>query len=237
MQFTPEELKSFPLWALEDADSAIEEWLGEWVGVMHSVQRGVIEEDEPEPIPAKTPTVRKPENVPVVVRWIHFDIVELETLVRKVRSNCDLVTSTAFGALLSNGDLVVQAVRVANHTGDPFSTITITIEKAPAILFYEGLGLVTTDVPDVCVEAMSSYLTEYPKDKQNIVMPTLEDLLGTTAYGFALDDDMTPGQQVAAFIQFVQSGNNWKIKKDYLKIVNGTVYTTALSPITGAWAL
>ena len=238
MHLTPEELKSFPLWALDEGDGvAIEEWLGEWADVIRAVQRDNLEVEDLEPEVATEPVVRKLENVPVVVKWIHFDNIELGILLSKVRSNCDLVTMSAIGALLSNGDLVVQAVRVANHTGDPFSTITITIEKAPAMLFYEGLGLVTTDVAGIYKQSMEGYLSIYPRDKQNIIMPALEDLIGTTAMGFALDADMTPGQQLSMFIQHVQTGKNWKIKKDHLTIENGTVYTTPLSPISGAWSL
>lgn len=234
MHFTPEELKSFPLWALEENDTfAITQWLGDWVDVIKAVQIAPAEE-----VPITEPEVyiRKPTNVPSVAKWLKFDTNELDAILKTNHSSCDLITTSAYGALLSNGDLVIRDVRVANHTGNPFSTHSLRVEKAPTVLLTRGLGTVVVQdqVPSVVVDNMASYLEYYRYDKQNIVMPTLEDLVWTRASGYPYSATLTDEQQLTSALTYICSGTDWTLNLNHFTLVDGTLYTTPECPISGA---
>lgn len=234
MHFTPEELKSFPLWALEENDTfAITQWLGDWVDVIKAVQTAPAEE-----VPITEPDVyiRKPTNVPLVVKWLEFGMSELDAILKRNHTNCELIATEAHGALLSNGDLVIQDVRVANHTGNPYSTHTLRVEKAPTVLFTRGLGAVVDQdqVPSVVVNNMSRHLEFYQYDKQNIIMPSLEDLVWTRASGYPYDATLTDEQQLESVLAFICAGTEWTINHNHVTFENGTLYTTPDCPISGA---
>lgn len=234
MQFTPEELKSFPLWALDEKDTfAIEQWLGDWVGVIEAVQRPV--DDEPtvkaEPESPRVPTVK-----PSVVRWLAFTTSELDTLLHMQVSGCDLITQGSVGALLSNGDVIVPGVRVANHTGNPFSTHTLVVPKGPTTLLTKGLGLVIgrDNVSADVVSSVEAFLSVHPFTKIQVTMPALEDIIGLSMQGFQFDDTLSNVQQLSAVIDHLQSTRGWTIKRAFLTVLDDTLYSTDECPLSGA---
>lgn len=234
MHFTPEELKSFPLWAVEENNAnAIMQWLGDWRDVIHAVQSVPVEIPDWDVSEPKRAAITP---VPIVVKWLHFVMSELGELLKMQHDNCDLVTAGAHGALLSNGDLLVMNVRVANHTGKPFDTHTLCIEKAPTVLFTRGLGRVLDAelVPTAVTDAVYRHLEHYPYNRQSIVMPSLEDLVWTRASGYPYSDTLTDEQQLMSVLTYICSGTDWSINLNHVTFANGTLYTTPECPISGA---
>jgi hypothetical protein len=235
MQFTPEELKSFPLWALEEKDTfAIEQWLGDWVGVIEAVQRPEIV-----PIPDVDMSEHKPRvptEKPSVVRWLAFTASELEVLLHMQFAGCDLITQGSVGALLSNGDVIVPGVRVANHTGNPFSTHTLIVPKGPTTLLTKGLGVVVgrDNVSADVVSSVEAFLSVHPFSKIQIMLPALEDIIGLAMQGFQFDDALNDIQQLSAVLDHLSATRGWSIKRDFMTVSGDTLYSTDNCPLRGA---
>lgn len=236
MHFTPEELKSFPLWALDEHDpQAISEWLGDWVEVIEAVQRPA-EVPIPDREVPEAATPRVPKEKPTVVRWVAFTAAELDTLLHKQYAGCDLITQGSVGALLSNGDVVVPGVRVANHTGNPFSTYNLIVAKGPTVLLTEGLGMVVgrQNVSADYVSSVEAMLSVHPFNKIQIMLPALEDVIGLSMQGYQFDDTLTDAQQLASVLNHLNTTRGWSIKRDFLKVIGDTLYSTDECPLTGA---
>lgn len=232
MHFTPDELKSFPLWAVEENDTfAIMQWLGDWGDVIKAVQRP----DDVVPIPDIDLEEFKP-RVPTVVRWLAFTASELDVLLHMQFAGCDLITQGSVGALLSNGDVVVPGVRVANHTGNPFSTHTLIVPKGPTTLLTKGLGVVVgrNNVTADVVSGVEAFLSVHPFSKIQITLPALEDIIGLSMQGFQFDDTLNDTQQLSAVMDHLRATRSWSIKRDFLKVIGDTLYSTDDCPLRGA---
>lgn len=238
MHFTPEELKDFPLWALDEDDTfAIWQWLGDWGDVIKAVQATPA---EIVPIPdvevAATPAPRVPKDKPTVVRWVAFTATELDTILHMQVAGCDLITQGSVGALLSNGDVVVPGVRVANHTGNPFSTHNLIVPKGPTTLLTKGLGIVVgrDNVTADMVSSVEAMLSTHPFNKIQVLMPALEDIIGLAMQGYRFDDTLGENQQLTAVLDHLKAVQGWTVKRAFLKVIGDTLYSTDDCPLSGA---